>query len=75
MLTLQELRQLTDKDLDEEFQKASRDLLKLKMDLESGYTKEIHNVKGLKKYIAKLKTIEKENKLESEKSKKEDKKK
>ena len=67
MLTLQELRQLTDKDLKDEFQKASRDLLKLKMDLESGYTKEIHNVKGLKKYIAKLKTVEKENELETTK--------
>lgn len=63
MLTLQEIRQLTDKDLIEELEKASRDLLKYKMDLEGGYAKEIHNVRNLKKYIAHLKTVQKENEL------------
>ena len=74
MLTLQELRQLTDKDLMDELTRASRDLLRLKMDLEGGYTKEIHNAKALKKYIARIKTIDKENTagINLPKSKKED---
>jgi ribosomal protein L29 len=63
MLTLQEIRQLTDRDLYEELEKASRDLLKFKMDLEGGYAKEIHKVRNLKRYIANLKTIQKENEL------------
>ncbi len=62
MLTLQEIRQLTDADLNEEVTKASRELVKLKMDLENGYTKEIHNLKMHKKYIAQLKSVSRENK-------------
>jgi len=61
MLTLQEIRQLTDGDLNEELSKASRELIKLKMDLGNGYTKEIHSVKNHKQYIAQLKTVAREN--------------
>ena len=71
MLTLQEIRQLTDKDLMEELDKASRDLLRIKMDLEGGYAKEIHTARNLKKYIAKLKTINKENETAPKTPKKE----
>lgn len=69
MLTLQEIRQLTEADLKEEISKASRELIKLKMDLSNAYTKEIHNFKKYKKYIAQLKTIEKENKTTSSNNK------
>lgn len=61
MLTLQEIRQLTDADLKDELAKSSRELTKLKMDMENGYTKEIHNLKLHKQYIARLKTVSREN--------------
>ncbi len=61
MLTLQELRQLTDADLTHELEQTSRDLVKLQMDLESGYSKESHNKKKYRAYIAQVKTVQKEN--------------
>ena len=63
MLTFQEISQLTDKDLKEDLDTASRDLLIYKIDLEGGYAKEIHNVRNLKTYIATLKTVQRENEL------------
>jgi len=62
MLTLQEVRQLQDNELNEEISKASRELIKLKMDVENKYTKETHSLKNYKKYVAQLKTIQRENK-------------
>lgn len=60
MLTKQEIRQLTEKDLLHELTVASRELLKIKMDLEGGYAKGSHKAKALKKYIAQLLTVKKE---------------
>ncbi len=61
MLTLQELRQLTDQDLINELEQTSRDLIKLQMDLESGYSKESHSKKKYRSYIAQIKTVQTEN--------------
>ncbi len=61
MLTLQEIRQLNSKDLTAEIEKIVRELMKLKMDLLIGASKEIGRVKVLRKYIAQLKTINVEN--------------
>ncbi len=61
MLTLQELRQLTDADLTHELEQTSRELSKLQMDLQSGYNKESHNKKKYRAYIARVKTVQKEN--------------
>lgn len=72
MLTLQELRQLTDQDLINELEQTSRDLMKLQMDLESGYSKESHNKKKYRAYIAQIKTIQTEN-LKDKKEKSESK--
>jgi len=69
MLTKQEIRQLTDKDLQQELNTASRELLKIKMDLESGYAKGSHKAKALKKYIAILLTVRKENEMIEQKKK------
>lgn len=66
MLTIQELRQLPSKDLREELEKASREYLKIKMDVEEGFAKESHRAKALKKQIARIKTIEREIKKEEE---------
>ena len=71
MLTLQEIRQLTDQDLKEELTKTSRDLIKIKMDLEGGYAKEIHTARNLKRHIAHLETIKRENALNPVEPKKE----
>lgn len=60
MLNKQEIRQLTEKDLLHELTVASRELLKIKMDLEGGYAKGSHKAKELKKYIAQLLTVQKE---------------
>lgn len=61
MLTLAEIRQLNAKDLNAEIEKIVRELMKLKMDLLIGASKEIGRVKVLRKYIAQLKTINAEN--------------
>jgi ribosomal protein L29 len=61
MLNIQELRQLSDSDLKMEQDKSSKELLKIRMDLESGYAKASHKAKELKKYIARINTIQQEN--------------
>ncbi len=61
MLTLQEIRQLSVKALRDEIVTAQNDLLKVQFDVRTGSSKESHKVRQLKKYIAQLKTIEKES--------------
>lgn len=61
MLTIQEIRQLQGKDLMEELSKNIHDLMRMKMDIINGHSKETHQVKILKRYIARLKTIRKES--------------
>jgi len=65
MLTTQELRQLQEKELNEELVKSSRELIKARMDHKSGTLKETHRLKQLKNYIAKMKTLVVENKPEA----------
>ena len=60
MLTKQEIRQLGAKEMKEELQKSLRELLKSQFDVRMGTSKEVHVMKNLKRYIARLKTIEKE---------------
>jgi len=48
----------------EELQKSRRDLLKMQFEVRNGTSKEVHMVKNLKRYIAKLQTIAQELKLE-----------
>lgn len=56
MLTKQEIVQLTDKDLKDRINNDSRELLKMRMDLESGFSKGAHKAQQLKKQIAQCKT-------------------
>ena len=60
MLTTQEIRQLGNKELMEEMQKARRELLKSQFDMRMGTSKEVHTQKNFKRYIARLQTIAKE---------------
>ena len=60
MLTTQEIRQLGNKELMDEMQKARRELLKSQFDMRMGTSKEVHTQKNFKRYIARLQTIAKE---------------
>jgi ribosomal protein L29 len=60
MLTKQEIRQMTDKDLQSEIAKTTRELMKINMDIEGSQTKGTHKKRQLRRYVARLKTIEKE---------------
>ena len=61
MLTKQEIRQLGMKEMMEELQKSRRELLKSQFEMRMGTSKEIHTVKNLRRYIARLETIKKED--------------
>ncbi|HLG25298.1 MAG TPA: 50S ribosomal protein L29 [Candidatus Gracilibacteria bacterium] len=67
MLKVQEIRQLGDKDLLQEIDKTSRDLFKLKMDLQGGHAKESHQAKMMRRYIATMKTVKREREMETPK--------
>lgn len=61
MLTNQELRQLPNKELQEELARSARELMKAKIDHKSGTLKETHKLKELKRAIARMKTVMNEN--------------
>jgi ribosomal protein L29 len=60
MLTTQEIRKLQEKELIDEINRTSRDLMKAKLDLENGSSKESHKMINTRRYLARLKTIKKE---------------
>jgi ribosomal protein L29 len=60
MLSKQEIRQLDQKALEQEILVALKDLFKRDFQVKSGQSKETHMLGNLKKYIARLKTIERE---------------
>lgn len=64
MLTTQEIRQLGTREMMDELQKSRRELLRTQFDVRGGTSKEVHMVKNLKRYIAKLQTISKEMKMD-----------
>jgi len=57
MLTKQEIRQLKLKEIQEELIKASNELLRTRMEIMNGYSKESHKLNSLKKYVALLNTV------------------
>jgi ribosomal protein L29 len=63
MLTKQELRQLQGKELQEELAKTSRDLMKTKLEHASKTLKETHLLRGLRRYLSRMKTIVRENEI------------
>lgn len=60
MLTKEEIRKLSDKDLDAEIAEANAKLVKLSVSLNSRETKSVAQLKILRKYIARIKTIKRE---------------
>ncbi len=70
MLTLNELKKLSAKELKDEFVKASKDLFKTRFEVNTGSSKANHEISKLRRYRAQIKTIqselEKKEKVESE---------
>jgi len=63
MLTKLEIVQLGEMEMENELSRSRKDLLKTKFAIMNGHSKEIHTVKNLKRYIARLLTIMKERKM------------
>lgn len=57
MLTIQEIKALSDQELRNELVKAKRELLALKLGVKMGQEKATHKVRALKKQVAMLKTV------------------
>ena len=64
MLTIQELRQLDTLALQEEISNTQKDLFKIRFKTRSGNSKEIHMIRKLRKYIARVKTLQKETEIQ-----------
>lgn len=59
-MTTQEIRQLGEQQLKVEVEKTRKDLLKTRFSIVGGHSKETHQVKKMKKHLARLLTIERE---------------
>lgn len=64
MLSNQEIRQLGNKEMIDELTRSRRELLKSQFDVRNGTSKEVHMVKSMRRYVARLETISKEMKME-----------
>ncbi|MFC1655563.1 50S ribosomal protein L29 [Patescibacteria group bacterium] len=60
MLSLEELKKLSLKELDQEFAKATKDLFKIRFEVNTGSSKASHQIRNLKKYRANIKTVRKD---------------
>jgi ribosomal protein L29 len=64
MFKLEELTKMTAKELNQEFIKATKDLFKIRFEVNTGSSKAHHQIRKLRKYRATIKTIERQ--LQSE---------
>jgi len=64
MLTIQEIRGLSDQELRAELAKAERELVKLKLAVKMGQEKATHKVRETKNMIAVIKTVMREYEIE-----------
>jgi ribosomal protein L29 len=64
MVALDELKKMTDKELEEELQRSGLDLLKLRLGVSSRQIKETSKLKALRKYMARIKTLKRMLKVE-----------
>ncbi len=67
MLSQEELKKLSLKELDLEFAKATKDLFKIRFEVNTGSSKASHQIRNLKKYRAIIKTIRKEMEISEQK--------
>lgn len=61
-MTTSEIRQLSDKELNQELNQALQKLLVIKMNVEENASKENHKIRSLKRHVARIKTVQNENK-------------
>lgn len=61
MITIAEIRQLSDKELEGELARSLKELMVIKMNVEENASKESHKIRLLKRHVARIKTIKKEN--------------
>lgn len=73
MLSIKELKNLSREELNEEFEKATKDLFKKRFEVNTGAGKAHHEVRNLRKYRARILTVKKQlekeqkDKLDSQK--------
>jgi len=60
MQTTQELKKLSDKELGDELKKSLNETIVLKMQIHNGTSKETSRLKALRKYVARIRTIQRE---------------
>lgn len=60
MLSLKELKKLSLKELDQEFANATKDLFKIRFEVNTGSSKAGNKIRDLRKYRAKIKTVKKD---------------
>lgn len=65
MHPLDELQKMRAQELEEEFKKAKLELMKLKLGVASRQVKDTSKLKGLRKYVARIKTIKRFMEFES----------
>ncbi|MBD3156583.1 50S ribosomal protein L29 [Candidatus Peregrinibacteria bacterium] len=68
MNTLAELKKMTIKELEQEFDKATQDLFKIKFEVNTGASKAHHQIGQIKKYRAQILTVK--NQIAAEEAKK-----
>lgn len=67
MLSLEELKKLSLIELDQEFAKATKDLFKIRFEVNTGSSKANHTIRNLKKYRANIKTVKREMEMSEKK--------
>jgi len=67
MKTIEELRQTDEKGLLAEIDTANRELFKHKFEVHNGESKNSHKIKEYRRYVAKIKTLQRERKMEKPK--------
>lgn len=70
MLTKPELRQIKPADRQEELRESLKELIKVNAGIRNKVSKESHQVKRLRRHIARIKTIEREEEMKEKKMKK-----
>jgi len=68
MLKLDELKKMTIKELNDEFDKATKDLFRIRFEVNTGTSKANHQIGNLRRYRAQILTVK--NQLASEETKK-----
>lgn len=63
MLTVQELKKLSAKELNEEFAKASKNSFRIKFEVNTGVSKANNEISKLRKYKAQIRTVQRENEI------------